>query len=152
KRQYWFDITFGLTEGWWRFQDRELRQDHPLLPVGAWVHLLGDTGFRETIAVPGPDSGGPLSYHASLLSRVGALDTPLPAADAPGTWLLFADAGGLGDGLGRQIVERGERIVSVRPGLAYEANAPDTYTIDPASPNDFVRLLADLVEQGAALR
>ena len=29
--QRWVDLTFGLTKGWWRFADRDLRDAHPLL-------------------------------------------------------------------------------------------------------------------------
>jgi amino acid adenylation domain-containing protein len=41
----WVDIVFGLTEGWWRFSDRELRPDHPLLSREAWSRLLQESGF-----------------------------------------------------------------------------------------------------------
>jgi hypothetical protein len=29
----WLDLTFGLTDGWWRFADLDLRPQHPLLSV-----------------------------------------------------------------------------------------------------------------------
>ena len=49
----WFDISFGLIEGWQRFED-PLRKEHPLLTAGAWVRLLQDTGFQEPCIFP-PD-------------------------------------------------------------------------------------------------
>jgi len=36
------DLTFGLTAGWWRFEDRDLRPDYPLLPFEKWREVLGD--------------------------------------------------------------------------------------------------------------
>jgi acyl transferase domain-containing protein/NAD(P)-dependent dehydrogenase (short-subunit alcohol dehydrogenase family)/SAM-dependent methyltransferase len=36
------DLTFGLTSGWWRFEDRDLRPDYPLLPFHKWREVLGD--------------------------------------------------------------------------------------------------------------
>ena len=36
----WIDITFGLTEGWWRFTDTDLRPDYPLLSRDRWLDLL----------------------------------------------------------------------------------------------------------------
>ena len=41
----WVDIVFGLTEGWWRFADPDLRPDHPLLSREAWSRLLQEQGF-----------------------------------------------------------------------------------------------------------
>ncbi len=35
-RQRWVDLTFGLTEGWWRFDDTVLRPDYPLLSAEKW--------------------------------------------------------------------------------------------------------------------
>lgn len=41
----WIDLTFGLTEGWWRFTDTDLRPNYPLLDLPRWTRLLEDTGF-----------------------------------------------------------------------------------------------------------
>lgn len=35
----WVDLTFGLLDSWWSFDDR-LRTDHPLLPIDTWRRLL----------------------------------------------------------------------------------------------------------------
>lgn len=45
-------ITFGLTEGWWRFADPGLRSGHsPLLSSSQWQDLLSAEGFREVQAL-----------------------------------------------------------------------------------------------------
>ncbi|HSP23713.1 MAG TPA: methyltransferase, partial [Saliniramus sp.] len=50
-RQDWWDVVFGLTDGWWRFSDHALRPDHPLLDAGAWAGVLSDSGFERPMAV-----------------------------------------------------------------------------------------------------
>ncbi|MCP4700987.1 MAG: AMP-binding protein [Gammaproteobacteria bacterium] len=50
----WVDLTFGLTEGWWRFQDFALRPHHPLLNTEQWQTLLMRCGFETTSAVMHP--------------------------------------------------------------------------------------------------
>jgi acyl transferase domain-containing protein/NAD(P)-dependent dehydrogenase (short-subunit alcohol dehydrogenase family)/SAM-dependent methyltransferase/acyl carrier protein len=47
------DLTFGLTDGWWRFADRELRPDYPLLPFTRWREQLALAGFPETECLSG---------------------------------------------------------------------------------------------------
>jgi hypothetical protein len=38
--QLWTETVFGLTSGWWRFTDRELRPDQPLLERAQWERAL----------------------------------------------------------------------------------------------------------------
>lgn len=54
--QLWWDIVFGLTDGWWRFADSAVRPDHALISADRWCDLLHGTGFAEAsaIAVDGP--------------------------------------------------------------------------------------------------
>src|SRR5205085_8486008 len=51
--QLWTESVFGLTSGWWRFADRDLRSTHPLLGRTKWEQLLRETGFCETTSIPG---------------------------------------------------------------------------------------------------
>src|SRR5205814_6617337 len=51
--QLWTETVFGLTSGWWRFSDRDLRSVHPLLDRSKWEELLRETGFGETTSLPG---------------------------------------------------------------------------------------------------
>ena len=44
----WMDITFGLTEGWWHYEDKDLRIDYPLLDEHQWGALCKKVGFVNT--------------------------------------------------------------------------------------------------------
>ncbi|MEL6764337.1 MAG: polyketide synthase dehydratase domain-containing protein, partial [Cyanobacteria bacterium J06607_6] len=48
----WLDLIFGLTEGWWKFSDRDLRPDYPLLSAEQWQTLLAESGFTPAILQP----------------------------------------------------------------------------------------------------
>jgi len=41
------DLIFGLLPGWWRFEDLELRPDHPLLSRQKWSSVLETSGFAS---------------------------------------------------------------------------------------------------------
>ncbi|MEM1241177.1 MAG: SDR family NAD(P)-dependent oxidoreductase [Cyanobacteria bacterium P01_H01_bin.26] len=47
----WIDLIFGLTPGWWKFTDRDLRPDHPLLAVEPWQAVLQANGFDTVTAL-----------------------------------------------------------------------------------------------------
>src|SRR5262249_16706796 len=50
---FWTETVFGLTTGWWRFTDRELRPDQPLLERAKWERALTQAGFGEVTSLAG---------------------------------------------------------------------------------------------------
>ncbi len=65
----------------------------------------------------------------------------------PGSWLIFADAGGLGDALARTLAARGQRCFMVFPCKTFERLKEGHWRIDPANPEDIHRLLRDTLEE-----
>lgn len=45
KAMKWIDLIFGLTSGWWLFEDRHLRKSHATLNINDWRHFLSNSGF-----------------------------------------------------------------------------------------------------------
>lgn len=89
--QPWLDLTFGLTEGWWRFSDTARRPDYPLLDPQAWAGLLTDCAFDDAAEI-GPDHifGQPISRQAVIAAR-----KPVTTAQQDGgEWLVLADDDG----------------------------------------------------------
>ena len=50
--QRWVDLVFGLTEGWWKFTDRQLRPSYPLLSGNKWRALLEEAGLPGIVVKP----------------------------------------------------------------------------------------------------
>jgi len=44
--QRWMNLPLGLLEGWWYFQDEDLRCDSPLLSLDKWQDLFDECGLR----------------------------------------------------------------------------------------------------------
>ena len=53
----WVDLSFGLTDGWWRFSDNSLRKNYPLISRETWQDLLADLGFDDVSMVPDGGQG-----------------------------------------------------------------------------------------------
>ena len=82
----WVDLTFGLTDGWWRFRDTTLRPDYPLISGDAWKRGLLASGFEEAgVVQPATDSPG-----AVFLAR-----NPDPAKSDFGRFLIIQDSLGV---------------------------------------------------------
>lgn len=72
------------------------------------------------------------------------LDAVARVQQGVGHWLILADHQGVGQALATLFAEQGERTTLVFPGTDYQCDAiQSSYTIDPAHPEDFQRLLAE---------
>ncbi|MFO1456197.1 MAG: SDR family NAD(P)-dependent oxidoreductase [Steroidobacteraceae bacterium] len=143
----WFDLTVGLTEGWWCFEDKDIRPGYATVDRSRWLSLLREAGFTEACAVPASGAGSAtLELNTLVLGRVAAASAD---AQSP-TWIVLADEAGVGAELGRRLRARGNRCVTVRRGEAFSLSA-DAGTVDPRDPDQYRRLLAEVGAAGSPL-
>ncbi|HLS56237.1 MAG TPA: type I polyketide synthase [Zeimonas sp.] len=110
----WVDLTFGLTEGWWRFTDTDLRPDYPLIGRTQWRDLLTALGFTDVTTVPDDSSGQrSLAQQALIVARAPAR-----------RWALLGDHGGIGASLARRLEDRGDAVTQL-PIDAFESALPE---------------------------
>ena len=165
----WIDLTFGFTEGWWRFTDQEVRPAYPLVDRQTWTTLLRSAGFDEVgAALPGR-SDGPLALNGLILARVaeeshggtvigkgaekgggteksGHTGPPLQASTSVGAvgpaWIVFDDQAGLGHAVTDQLRAGGQLCATVTAGDGFAADGRDEFVLNPAQPEDFRKLIA----------
>jgi acyl transferase domain-containing protein/SAM-dependent methyltransferase/NAD(P)-dependent dehydrogenase (short-subunit alcohol dehydrogenase family) len=115
--QRWADCTFGLTEGWWRFEDEGIRPDHPLISRDAWRDLLIDSGFAVVVAVP----------HGAQALRSRSQQGLIVARRSSGghRWTLVGDVNGVGAALAKRLRARGDSVVLLRADSDEATAAPD---------------------------
>jgi acyl transferase domain-containing protein/SAM-dependent methyltransferase/acyl carrier protein len=95
--QPWLDLTFGLTDGWWRFSDHALRPNYPLLRPPQWQAALQATGF-DAMQVISPDRAA-----GHDLCRQAILVATKTLATSAGAWLVLADGLGVGAALAQRL-------------------------------------------------
>jgi acyl transferase domain-containing protein/acyl carrier protein/ribosomal protein S18 acetylase RimI-like enzyme/ubiquinone/menaquinone biosynthesis C-methylase UbiE len=149
----WLDLIFGLTEGWWRFGDAELRPFHALLSPDQWTAVLSDSGFVAPTAVAGEYSQGRLHEQVTFVARAGQATAPLanaqPAAfPATGRWLIFADESGLGERVAAVLEKNGGSCVMARPGGQFDLSAPHHALLRPDFAEDYHALLGHRTWRG----
>jgi acyl transferase domain-containing protein len=146
RTERWVDLTFGLTEGWWKYTDLDLRPSGPALSTEAWRRVLGETGFTSAIV---PDDGGgapagqPLAVIVAGVPTKEAGGRDLPAGGGKSRrWIVFADRGGTGEEVAGVLRRRGDSCVLVEPGAAYRRSG-DRFEVDARSPGDIARMLGE---------
>jgi len=157
--QLWTEVVFGLTPGWWRFTDRDLRSQHPLLARSQWETVLKEVGFEETTSLPGiigPRGEGQFVVLArKSWQKSEQIETPAADLGAQpdeltptGSWLVFADTSSLGDQLAARLRDGGSRCRVVRAGDRFAATGKDTFTVAPEALEDWKSLLEQCAEDG----
>ena len=145
KAHAWVDVTFGLTEGWWRFEDTKLRGAYPLLGAERWQTLLREVGFTAAAAVGGEAEDEGLGRQAILIARepLAGSTAPAPPRAVPpsGAWLVLGDASGLGRRLTAMIRDAGGHAIHALRGGA-PSDAADEWVLDPSRAEALPRLVA----------
>ncbi len=100
----WVDVTFGMTPGWWRFTDHDLRPDYPLIAPQDWRELLARSGLTGTATVGGFEDLGRGAAQQMLIAARKPLATPRRVA-------LLGAAGDLGAALARALADEGAEVV-----------------------------------------
>lgn len=74
----WVDLIWGLTDGWWAFDDLPLRTASPLLDSDQWSSALRQAGFEAVAAFPGQARTADTSV---IVARAPLVAAPGFAAD-----------------------------------------------------------------------
>lgn len=133
----WIDLTFGLTEGWWKFTDTNIRPTYPLIDRVAWQRLLQEIGFSEVISLPDALGSGVVDQAMILASKAQA------EATRQKNLLVFADKTGTGQQLSDLVSEQGGHCLLVSTGEHYEVVEANHIRLNPAQPEDFRRLFSE---------
>lgn len=106
--------------------------------------LIAIDGLRlqriDGVALPAKDS-----LEGCVYEMVWRKATPLaePKFAAQGTWIVFADRDGIGDGLAEQLSKLGQRCIRVLSGSSYEVTGPNEIRIDTSNPEEYRRIFKE---------
>lgn len=154
----WTESTFGLTSGWWRFTDRELRPEQPLMERAQWEKVIKSAGYAETASLPGLT--GPRGGEGQILlfgrkaeekAAAAAAEAPAEEAALESSWLLYADKGGFAEKLATKLREGGARVRLAYKGDSYSADG-DKFTLRAEAGEDWKKLLETVTKDAAPER
>ena len=100
------DLSFGMLDGWWRFEDA-YRSDHALATPETWRNALSDAGFEDAdlLGVDSFDGGRPLG--PGIIVARGPEEVTFP----PGSWILLPDRDGVSESLATTLAARNQTVV-----------------------------------------
>jgi microcystin synthetase protein McyG len=143
----WIDLIFGLLEGWWKFQDIDLRPDYPLLSRTRWKQLLIETGFTQVVTLPEIDEMAEILLNQAVIVATADRSTIKQSSSAHQEWLLFADENGVAQHLATQLRSRGDFCTLIFAGDRYQQISPAEFMVNPRSPEEFEQLIATVANR-----
>ena len=112
RKMAWSDLIFGVTEGWWRFTDVDLREDHSLLSPARWQTLLTEEGFEGATWVSEEPAQGEPSAAVMLATQPAQGSGKSTDRAAQGRrWLLLPDSHGLAESIASALRSRNDGCV-----------------------------------------
>lgn len=69
-----------------------------------------------------------------------------PSHDVNETWIVFVDQEGLGNELVKDLLNKGQRVITVEPGLGFNKENNNHFIINPEECTDYVKLLDEVQE------
>ncbi len=141
--QGWMDLTFGQLDGWWRFAD-DYRPHHALAGPDVWCRALNDAGFGAAKVL-----GLDVSRPDEMPDRgVIVAQGPGVVSEAPGTWILVADSGGVAAELANGLAARNQTVLVVNndsgDGTESETTGVLTASVDVRNRESWQALLEEL--------
>jgi acyl transferase domain-containing protein/acyl-CoA synthetase (AMP-forming)/AMP-acid ligase II/SAM-dependent methyltransferase/acyl carrier protein len=153
------DLIFGLTEGWWKFADLELRPQYPLLPPASWRELLNKEGLTGVTVLPEADEQVPDPDQAVILAcndigmspetnerhrtnghtRNGAAHTKKNGTAT--AWLLIGDDRSLAGTTAARLQAGGDVVIHAALGEMLAHHENDRFVIRPGHREDVTRLI-----------
>ncbi|WP_052681832.1 type I polyketide synthase [Saccharothrix sp. ST-888] len=73
----WVELLWGLAEGWWLFEDEEVRTGSPLVPLDTWDRVLRERPFADVVSFPRDEAvRSATDYGLVLAQQPATLDSP----------------------------------------------------------------------------
>ncbi|MBN2801589.1 MAG: SDR family NAD(P)-dependent oxidoreductase [Deltaproteobacteria bacterium] len=125
----YLDLSFGMTEGWWRFDDK-YRDGHCTLSKEKWHEALTDAGFAEVVEYCDVEESDKVA-QSIIFGRAKGPEffndqnhSQTKNVDNPNTWLVLGDSSGLSSRVSNLLKAEGCKVISLISGLHTE-ETPD---------------------------
>jgi len=148
----YLDLIFGMTEGWWLFEDTDIRTEHATMGPDRWKSVLEREGFHD-VALYSDIEKNDASCQSVILARNEKLNlTNKVLEESPklgkADWLLFADHSGVAKIMQSRLTAMDKQAFMVTRGDAYRKISETEFQIDPGSQEDVNQIIELLAEKG----
>jgi acyl transferase domain-containing protein/acyl carrier protein len=157
--QRWVDLTFGLTDGWWRFSDRDLRRTYPLISAKQWLELLSNEGFGDAEAIPqNVELSAKIPMQTLILARgptetakneaVSMQEQRRSVCDERRLWIVLTDKGDFGQNFAKHLDALGDAYILVSSGEQFRKLDTSHWEVNCFRVDDYYQLFKEAINIG----
>ncbi|MBN2717252.1 MAG: SDR family NAD(P)-dependent oxidoreductase [Deltaproteobacteria bacterium] len=118
---FYVNIAFGMTEGWWRYND-DVRMSHCTMKRNDWINVLEQTGFADAVAMTDVEDGD-FPQQSVVIARAAVQRPKIEPSPMPAKWIIFGDSKGTATQLISRIKNRGDEWTLVTSGSIAKSDA-----------------------------
>jgi len=148
----YLDFIFGMTEGWWLFEDKDIRPDHATMGPDRWKTVLEREGLSDVVHYSDFEKNDS-SCQSVILARNEKLDLSNKALEespklGQADWLVFADDKGVAEIMQSRLAAMDKQAYMVKRAGLYQKISETEFEIDPGSQDDVKKIIDMLAEKG----
>ncbi|NQV52846.1 MAG: SDR family NAD(P)-dependent oxidoreductase [Flavobacteriales bacterium] len=149
----YLDFIFGMTEGWWLYEDTDIRTEHATMAPEKWKEVLTSNGYTDVASFsdfPKNDT----SCQTVIMARskklsFEELEVNSEAKNAAGNWLVFADDKGVSEKTIERMSGLNKSCTTVVLGNEFKKLGDSQFAIDPNSQDDVNKVIDAIKEKGS---
>ena len=148
----YLDFIFGMTEGWWLFEDTDIRPLHATMAPQTWNTVLQKNGYSD-IAIYSDFEKNDVSCQSLIFARAEKLNLEIVAAEnvaktKAADWLIFADEKGTSDLIVQHLQSLNKTAIIVKKGSAFKKLSDSLFEIDTLSQDGADQVLDSISKNG----
>jgi acyl transferase domain-containing protein/acyl carrier protein len=141
------DITLGTIEGWWKFEDLDVRKSSVLIGPDQWQKLLSESGFSSALLPPEPAFGGIIAQQPVILAQLNGEEIAASAERADGAVpeqrraLVISTGDSFAERMTASLRRQGMAVTHAASAQGYRRISADAVEFSPAEPGGYAQLL-----------
>ncbi len=148
----YLDFIFGMTEGWWLFEDTDIRPHHATMSPDNWKTVLKSNGYSDVVAYSDFEKNDK-SCQSLILARAEKLALSVEADDnsaklAEADWLIFADDSGVAKKIITHLSRLNKQSIVVKKGSGFNQISDTEFKIDTLAQKGADKVLAHITDKG----
>lgn len=140
------DLIFGMTEGWWLYQDLDVRPNHCTMLLKNWLPLLKKLGFTDIVPITDVEDGERSSQTVFLMRNKDEIlleESGETRTKKAANWIIFSDKKGFGKQVAEKLARHRKTCYLVETGGSFSRKAKGLFEINPKDKSDFKKLLEE---------
>lgn len=148
----YLDFIFGMTEGWWLFEDKDIRTEHATMSPVKWKAVLESNGYTDVASysdIPKND----ISCQSVIMARAPKLTLAAAAEESKSKaqvadWLVFADDAGVSTKVMKHLAALNKTGIIAKKGKAFKQISDTEFEIETMAQEGVDKVVDLIVSRG----